>query len=252
MRTKIKVRLRWFKQEIKSIEARGWFFLSLMLFLCFFINIGIHGLAGYFTDNIGRFQPPLWDIAHFLLPVVHEIDFLFEYGLLISAGIILTIMILKNPGKVPYFLFLLNFWFLIRTACACITVLSPPEGVNLLPLPVNFESIWDKFIYGLESKNILFFSGHVGLPYFGAKMFEEAHIAPFKIFGLNINIVKFLKTWAFIMGCVVLLTREHYSIDIVGAVGLRTWIYNGGDKLWHKLFSHFDKIIDKIKQDFEN
>lgn len=276
-------RWRWFKREIKKTDGRKWLvFLSLSI-VFLLVGFVLLVLAGYYLHINFENLPPLPDLGHQILPFWQiGVRFLFSSGLGISF-ILFLIGAMNEPHRTPYLFFMVSFWMLIRVASMTITPLGPPADV-LRQYPPNFDiqTIWDLVAVGLFSPNILFFSGHTGLPFLGYLLFRQpircgflaaplaaatgiylASITSYSpVIGIILLTVWILclakrksllsfKTlflvWSFIMAAVVLVAREHYSIDVLGAYFMTGGVFLIGRTLFRKV----EDFCEKLDKTFE-
>ena len=176
-----------------------------------------------------------------------------------------------------------SFWFLIRIASMTVTPLGSPADV-LPPYPkiLDVRSIWEFILTSLDSPHVLFFSGHTGLPFLGYLIFRRQisygllawpmlFITGYYLFSLNDNscwigigiaaawIIILLQrkkllslsllflTWSFIMAVTVILTRNHYTIDVIGAYFMTAGIVVIGRYFFDKV----EKLCEKMEKDFK-
>ena len=244
---RLKARWKWFIKELSKTDGRMWFltlFFSIILLIAAFILLV---LAGHFLNTNFRDLPPLPDLGHQILPL-WDLRFLFQIGLIASL-IVFIIGGINEPHRMPYFFFMASFWFLIRIASMTVTP---------------------------------FFSGHTGLPFLGYLIFRRQisygllawpmlFITGYYLFSLNDNscwigigiaaawIIILLQrkkllslsllflTWSFIMAATVILTRNHYTIDVIGAYFMTAGIVVIGRYFFDKV----EKLCEKMEQDFK-
>jgi hypothetical protein len=248
---------------------RAWFvtlFASLLfLFIAFLLLI----LVGHYLNDNFAHLPPLPDLGHKVLPRI-DILFLFQIG--IWTSIILYILgSLNELPRTPYLFFMAGFWFIIRIASALVTPLGVPADIFIV-VPENFsvKTIWDFIANGLDSPSVLFFSGHTGLPFLGYLLFKKslkvkwfslamlpasaAYLFNFKDYPYWVGLVvallwliiwwkrdKFASlrflcfVWSWVMAVTVLLTRMHYTIDVLGAYFMTAGIVLIGRYLFKKV-----------------
>lgn len=105
---------------------------------------------------------------------------------------------LGRPARVPFFLASLAVFLVVRAVFVSLMPAGPPVGIMPIyegtPLAV------------LDLDNELFFSGHTAVPYLYALL--SSHSLRLRLFFLTCSAA---------MGAGVLLTRNHYAIDVLGA-----------------------------------
>jgi hypothetical protein len=126
-----------------------------------------------------------------------NVRFLFVYGTF-TEFVVLTVLLVARPNRLPFALKGIGMFLLMRALFITLTHVAPFPIDPQKPAPI-FNSIF----FGGD----LFFSGHTGLPFFGALAFW------------NIRALRYfyLASTAF-FGVVVLLGHYHYSIDVMAAL----------------------------------
>ena len=105
-------------------------------------------------------------------------------------------------ARLPYLLASVALFMAVRNVFIVLTPVAPPEG--MIPL---YTEAWFAPLRGtIFFDNELFFSGHTGVPflYFLLSRGESRVRWAFLAF-------------SFLMGAGVLLTRNHYAMDVLGA-----------------------------------
>ncbi|MDO8516276.1 MAG: hypothetical protein Q7S28_03435 [bacterium] len=231
--------------------------------------------GGYVLETILRKVTPahgLFDLVHRFLPVL-DVRFLTHVGLLASIVMIL-IGCFYNPDRRPFIFLMVAYWVFVRTVCMIVTVLPIPEGGLPEYLPItHFQSFWDYVFAGLNTRYVLFFSGHTGLPFLGWLLFRKTRVSVksfafplalatviwfighegygwwqpatvvlgwfvFAIFHKEwVNLGRCMLIWSFIMAASVLLIRSHYTLDVIAAYGITGWnVYWLGKRyFFHKI-----------------
>ena len=284
----LSTRWRWFCNELKKTDSRMWFitlFLSLLLLAISFILLVVAGsyLNEHFRGNDGLQKiKPLHDFVLDFLPIV-DLTFLVKVGLFTSV-VLFLIGGINEPSRLTFFILIVSFWVLVRTAFMIATPMAPPEGIlSELPKDFTVRSIWDYIWAGLASPHTLFFSGHTGLAFLGHLLFKREirwktliwplalitfcyfissalHFfwatAALAIIWLLVLINKdnffslssLFLIWSFVMAASVLLTRNHYSVDVLGAYFITAGIVLIGK--W--CFKKVELLCDKIEVEFFN
>ncbi|OHA01349.1 MAG: hypothetical protein A3C12_00290, partial [Candidatus Sungbacteria bacterium RIFCSPHIGHO2_02_FULL_49_20] len=127
---------------------------------------------------------------------VYDVDGIFVYGSII-LWIFVSLLLLLNPGKIPFTVKSIALFVLIRSVFISITHIGP------FPTQIAIDSnLLNKFSFAGD----LFFSAHVGLPFLLALVFWD---------DLRLRILFIVS--AIIFAAVVLLAHLHYSIDVLAA-----------------------------------
>lgn len=274
---------RWLWKELYKTSRGMWLlvlFISIFLMFSMFILLV---LSGHYLNKMPGILPPQPDILHEILPHWHTAVFIFQIGFVVSI-IFFIIGALHEPHRMPYLFFMIVLWALIRIASTTVTKLGGPAGlISEFPQITDMKSIWDFIVIGLASPHILFFSGHTGLPFLGYLIFKRPVaykmlfwpmvfisliyllswprytwwlvlvLASFWIL-IVIRWNKFFSLsalfllWSFVMAVCVLVTRNHYSVDVLGA-----YFMTGGIVLFGKYwFSKIEQLCEKMESAFSN
>jgi len=191
-------------------------FIALILLL---LTFGFNIYIGRYVDSVAGPQVPDLLIEH--LPVWNSGYLLGPVAVVIALFIFFAV-VLAMPGEFPFILVTIALFIFIRSLFIGMTHLGPIDGaVNL-----NYSfSVWLNYI---TFRNDFFFSGHAGYPFL---MFFVARHKWLKYFCFLYSIL---------MAAVVLLNRNHYSIDVFAAFFIAYGIYG----LSNFLFSWFkDKSL---------
>lgn len=159
-------------------------------------------------------------VADIILSNVHALDLdgLFVYGtlVLIIFAVLTTIM---HPRFLPFTLFSLSLFYLIRSGFIVMTHLGP---YPLYSTP-NFGSFVTRYFFGAD----LFFSGHTGAPFLLALIHARTRWLRNTYFA-----------WTLFFGVVVLLGHFHYTIDVFAAVFITYSIYHLARTLFPTSFAY--------------
>ena len=122
---------------------------------------------------------------------IYDLNFIFFWAVLIFwAGNIIYRLIF--PKEFPFILVSLSLFVLIRCFFIALTHIGPPETLLVVPEELSYYSF----------NADMFFSGHVGAPFFYALL-------------TSVKRVKWIAIiYSIIMVVIVLMSHGHYSIDI--------------------------------------
>jgi len=217
------------KEEIAEIrdEWHGvhykWFVLVLAgLFAFLLASYFLYTNLGWYADQ--RALPPSSDWLLNRLPIVNLLPVLSWgwLGLHAAAGII---AMLYYPRRMPFLLFLLGMFISIRTVFVFLSPIGAP--VHMLDMS-RLDYIFSRIMGTYTFQNEFVFSGHTGIPFLFFLFFEtRAQKAVFL-------------TGSIIMGASVLLTHNHYTVDVLGTFFMSYAIFALSrriyDRLLHPLF----------------
>jgi hypothetical protein len=165
---------------------------------------------------------PVTDIVLSNTPVF-DVHIIFVYGPILF-WIILGLVVVWHPRKVPYILKSIALFVIIRSLFISLTHLGPyPDRVvedamqsGLVTFFLNHE---DFFLWSTGGD--LFFSAHTGLPFLMALIFW--HMKRVRIFCI---------VAALLFGIIVLLGHLHYSIDVLAAFFITYGIFHISEKVF--------------------
>lgn len=180
----------------RSYCLKEGFLTSLLLSaLAFIVSL----VAIYFASNYAnsRASNSVTDIVLSNVPAV-DVGSLFVYGTF-ALVLFTTLLFLDHPKRMPYMLYSLAAFYLIRAVFVSLTHLGP------FPLQTmnDFGATITKLFFGGD----YFFSGHTGTPFLLALMFWRTSWIRFVYLA-----------WTLFFSVVVLLGHLHYSIDVLSAL----------------------------------
>ncbi len=145
---------------------------------------------------------------------VFDVELIFVYG----SGVLtffIAMLLLAHPKRIPFTLYSLTLFILIRSAFISLTHIAPYPSQAILDLGL----VASKFIFGGD----LFFSGHTGIPFLMALIFwKEPHLRYFFI------------VWSVGFGVTALLGHLHYTIDVLSAFFITYTIFHLAEIIFKK------------------
>lgn len=138
---------------------------------------------------------------------VFEVDQLFVYGTFLVVAVS-VVMLTLNPKRIPFALYAVTLFILIRSAFTLMTHLGPPEVAYLS----DFGATINNSFFGADQ----FFSGHTGMPFLGALAF----------WGVDNRLKWFYLCSSVFFATIVLLGHIHYTIDVMSAFFITYGIYH--------------------------
>lgn len=175
---------------------------------------------------------------------VFDVDWIFVWGPLIF-WIIIAIILILNPRKIPFTLKSIAFFILIRSLFVSLTHIGPfPDHLTLNSYSVqwmnDYFGIPPFFSFVFSSGSDLFFSAHTGLPFLMALVFWENRLT--RIYCITSSIF---------FAAIVLMGHLHYSIDVASAFfitytiyKLATHTFKGEYERFYTGYTHTTKLSD--------
>lgn len=154
---------------------------------------------------------------------------IFDVDGIMVAGTLLLIMVilllfLNKPQRVPFGLFTLALFFFIRSAFTVAT------HVAAYPIPSgntpDLNSAMGKFVFGFGGD--LFFSAHTAVPFLMALLFWQ-----------NPKLRYLFLLWSVFFGVVVLLGHLHYTIDVFAAYFITYGIYELAVRFFPRTYAYW-------------
>lgn len=181
--------LQQWKQIVSSKHK-----LLLLLFGFFFLASAFYtnNIVSTYTDSISG--ATVGDLLLDNLPIL-DLNFIF-FWLVLIYWLSMLFYHLAQPKEMSFILCSISLLVFIRCFFISLTHIGPPENVLVIPEELSYYSF----------NADLFFSGHVGAPFFFALITGNKFLKWISIF------------YAITMIFVVLLSHGHYSIDIFGAL----------------------------------
>lgn len=197
------------KKEIR--EHRN---LILISFVLIIIALILDYSAGYYVT----YKAQVEDVPDLLLKYIPPINlnFLFVYGWLFVLAVFVLYPLFFEVKKFHVVIFQSSFLIVLRSFFIILTHLQTPITAVGGQFP--------KVLSVLKFYNDQFFSGHVALAFLG-----------FWIFWENKRLRYFFLISSIVMGIVVLVMHQHYSIDVFAAYFIVYGSYNIGEWLMKKL-----------------
>ncbi len=174
--------------------------ISMLAFLC---SLAVQYYSIVFaTEHVSNSAT---DIILSNIPV-YDIDGIYVYGLFCLVAFI-VLLCLAHPKRIPFTLYSLALFIVIRSAFVTLTHLAPYP----IPPSPDFGTTMQKIFFGGD----LFFSGHTGAPFLMALIYWREELLRYTFIILSV----FFAT-------VVLLAHLHYSIDVFAAYFITYTIYH--------------------------
>lgn len=145
---------------------------------------------------------------------VFDVDGIFIYGSFFLMVFIVALL-LAHPKRIPFTLYSLTLFILIRSIFISLTHLGPFPSQTILDL----GNVANKFIFGGD----LFFSGHTGIPFLMALIFWKERTLRYIFIA-----------WSILFGVTALLGHLHYTIDVLSAFFITYTIFHISEMVFKK------------------
>jgi hypothetical protein len=221
---------------------RWWVLLTFLAIFCLYWESRLYSYLSDFVNSIKTCSP--YDPLFHLLPAINL------YGI-IKIGLPITfffglIGLLRKFYRLPYLCLMTGLWWLARWTCMISVVFAIPPDRPSRPSGFLIADWLNKVVPDkiISYDQTFMFSGHVGLPFFYALLFYS-NTEPFlskKWFKKNwLSIIFFI--WSLIQAIVAILSRSHYTIDVIVAYGMSYAIYSLG----RVILGPIEELGEKLK-----
>lgn len=202
------------KDEWEAVHYKWWIVVLAGVLTFFVVSYFYYTQAGWVADQ--RHLPPSSDWLLRRLPELNLLPML-SWGWLALHLYAAAIAILYYPRQLPFMLFTLALFVGIRATFVFLSPIGPPQGMLDMS---KLDSLFQWVMGWLAFRNEFVFSGHTSIPYLFYLFFDTA---------LQRRI--FLAGSA-VMAASVLLTRNHYTVDVLGAYFMTYAIFCLSRKLY--------------------
>lgn len=156
---------------------------------------------------------PSTDILLMSLPRLEATSLLTGWYLAFQLAA-LGLAVAFERERIPYFLCMVGLLLAVRNVFILLTPVGPP--LDIVPLyPAGALAVTDQE---------LFFSGHTGLPFLYGMICRRPAAARPAYFAVSL-----------VMAAAVLLTRNHYAIDVLAAFFITYATHDAGRRLFGRL-----------------
>ncbi|MGH0036554.1 MAG: phosphatase PAP2-related protein [Myxococcota bacterium] len=195
------------RDEWHGLETRWWVF-AVALLVAFVLGAYLFYMnLGWYADQ--RALPPSSDWLLDQLPALNLVP-LLSWGWLALHAYALGAALLYTPRRMPFLLFLIGTYLLVRTLFVFLSPVGAPERIldmreldGLFPLVAGTYTFQNEFV----------FSGHTAVPFLFALYFETRWHKGVMLCG------------SLVMAGAVLLTHNHYTVDVLSAYFVGYSIY---------------------------
>lgn len=174
------------------VNDRKKLLLLIAGFACFFSAFHTNNVVSTYTDSVSG--STVRDLILDHLPIL-DLNFVF-FWLVLIYWLSIFFYHLARPKEMAFVLCSISLLIFVRCFFISLTHIGPPETKLVIPEELSYYSF----------NADLFFSGHVGAPFFFALITGNKFLRWLSIF------------YSILMIFIVLLSHGHYSIDIFGAL----------------------------------
>lgn len=204
------------KDEWHGVHYKWWVATLAGVLALFVVSYLFYTRLGWVADQ--RSLPTGSDWLLRRLPLVNTLPVLSWgfFALHLFAG---GAAIAYYPRRMPFLLFLLAVYMIVRTAFVFLSPIGPPAGMfDMRKLDFVFSKIMGTWTFNNE----FVFSGHTGIPFLFFMFFDTPKLKAVMLLG------------SLVMGACVLLSRNHYTVDVLAAYLVSYSIYKLSESLYYR------------------
>lgn len=210
-----KAEIEEIKDEWEGVHYKWWVITLSGVLALLVLSYNFYTRLGWVADH--RILPTGSDWVLRRLPAVNTLPML-SWGWLalhLYAG---GAAIAYYPRRMPFLIFLLSLFLFIRSAFIFLSPIGSPTGMmDMRQLDFIFSRIMGTWTF----ENEFVFSGHTSIPFLFFLFFETRGLKTAMLIG------------SIVMGTCVLLSHNHYTVDVLGAYFVSYSIYILAEKLYY-------------------
>jgi hypothetical protein len=195
------------RDEWDEVDHKWWIGVVAGLVVLFFASYAFYANLGWYADQ--RVLPASSDWLLERLPQVNLVP-LLSWGWLGLHAWALGVSVLYYPRKLPFLLFILAIYLFVRTLFVFLSPIGAPASILDMR---EFDDLFASVAGTWTFQNEFIFSGHTAVPFLFFLFFETPLQKAVMLAG------------ALTMAVAVLLTHNHYSVDVLAAwfMGYAIW-----------------------------
>lgn len=203
------LRAQWheIRDEWDDIHAKWWIGVLAVLVAFFLGSYLFYMNLGWYADQ--RVLPASSDWFLDQLPTLNLIP-LLTWGWLALHAYGLGSAVLYSPRRIPFLLFLLGVYLFVRTVYVFLSPIGAPLRIVDM---AEFDTLFSQVVGVYTFQNEFIFSGHTAIPFMFA-LFLDTRVQK-TIMGVG----------SVVMAVGVLLTHNHYTVDVLSAYFMGYSIY---------------------------
>lgn len=207
------------RDEWHGIHYKWWVGTLIGVLVLFTLSYALYTQLGWVADQ--RQLPVGSDWLLRRLPMINTLPVLSWgwFGLhFYAAGAAAA----YYPRRIPFLLFTLAMYMLVRTAFVFLSPIGQPEGMVDMRL---HDFLFSKLLGTWTFTNEFVFSGHTAIPFLFFLFFETPRLKALMLAG------------SLAMAVSVLLSRNHYTVDVLAAYLVGYAIYGLSETAYERLLS---------------
>lgn len=203
------------KDEWQGVHYKWWVITLSGVLGLFTLSYFLYTRLGWVADQRSLPMGSDWVLRR--LPIINVLPVLSWgwFGLHIYAA---AVAVAYYPRRMPFLLFLLSVYMVVRTIFVFLSPIGHPAGMmDMGKLDIIFSRLMGIWTFNNE----FVFSGHTSIPFLFHLFFEAGWIKPVMLGG------------SIVMGLCVLLSHNHYTVDVLAAYLVSYSIYKLSERLYY-------------------
>jgi hypothetical protein len=203
------------KDEWHGVHYKWWVITLAGVLALFMTSYLLYTRLGWVAEQRTLPSGSDWVLRH--LPIINVLPVLSWgwFGLhLFAAGAAM----LYYPRRMPFLIFMLAVYLAVRAAFVFLSPIGAPAGMLDMS---KLDYIFSKIMGAWTFNNEFVFSGHTGIPFLFFLFFETRGLKTVMLLG------------SLIMGACVLLSHNHYTVDVLAAYLMSYAIYKLSERIYY-------------------
>ena len=198
-RAEVRAEIEEIRGGWEDVDHKWWVGVLAGLVLFVLASYAFYANLGWYADQ--RALPVSSDWLLDRLPRVNLVP-LLSWGWLALHAWALSIAVLYHPRRIPFLLFLLGVYLCVRTLFVFLSPIGAPVTIlDMRELDALFAQVAGQYTF----QNEFVFSGHTAVPFLFFLFFDTPWQKGVMLAG------------AVTMAVAVLLTHNHYTVDVLAA-----------------------------------
>ncbi|MDE2039369.1 MAG: hypothetical protein KGO96_04470 [Elusimicrobia bacterium] len=213
------------KDEWHGVHYKWWVATLAGALGLFVLAFHLYTRLGWVADHRILPNGSDWLLRH--LPVVNVLPVL-SWGWLALHLFAAGCAIAYYPRRIPFLIFLLALFMAIRTIFVFLSPIGAPMGMLDMG---KLDFLFSKIMGAWTFENEFVFSGHTGIPFLFFLFFETRGLKAIMLIG------------SLTMAVCVLLSHNHYTVDVLGAYLVSYSIFKLAEKLYYDFIRPLFQVL---------
>ncbi|MBI3289316.1 MAG: hypothetical protein HYZ74_07340 [Elusimicrobia bacterium] len=213
--------------EWQDVHYKWWIATLAGVLALFCLSYTLYTKLGWVADQRSLPIGDDWALQH--LPLLNTLPILSWgwFGLhLYACGAAVA----YHPRRIPFLLFLLSVYIVVRALFVFLSPIGAPSGMVDMRL---HDAIFSRILGTWTFTNEFVFSGHTAIPFLFFLFFRTRGLKTLMLAG------------SLLMAVCVLLSRNHYTVDVLAAFLVSYSVYALADRGFARLIEPLFKTVSR-------